>query len=128
VNLWLRFWLLLALAMLACALLGACTVIDKDVPPPADWPALAIHVHKVKGGELIKECWPAESLFMQLNGALPSGCAWINFARNRCDVYLPSYVDHDGYALNHELEHCHGYDHYGDSTMHDAWAAWKQKH
>ena len=117
-------WALIA----AGACLGACTVIDRDVAPAPDWPRLEVRIHRVKGGELIAQCWRAESLFMKLNGALPGACAWVNFGERTCDVYIPGYAKHLGYVLNHELEHCRGYDHYGDDTMHAAWAHWKEQH
>ena len=103
---------------------SACTTINTDSPPPADFPALVIHEHAVKFGEFWGHCYKYVGWGWRLMGALPSACAEVNFAQNRCDVWYPQdSITAD--VREHELEHCRGFDHPGDSTIRSAWLSWK---
>jgi hypothetical protein len=123
-NLWLRFGLLMALAMLLLSL-GACTSIG-HIKPPDDRPRLTVREHAVMPAVAWQKCYATVPLWAKLLGAVPEGCAWIRFDTMTCDIYLPSI---DGtvapWALEHEREHCRLRDHHGSTQLADAWAAWK---
>ena len=54
-------------------------------------------------------------------GDVVDACATIHFAEGWCRIVY-YYVEH----LEHEREHCAGRDHFGASTLRDAWAAFKR--
>lgn len=105
--------------LLLCA---GCTTIG-DTAPPADWPKLEVVVHRVDGIDVIAKCYKYVSLPMKLLGSIPLACSEFNFAANRCDVW----VEHEerGAILEHELEHCRGYDHAGSHDVADIWQNYK---
>ena len=114
-------------ALLLASALSACTTIDTHTPPPVDWPPVVIHEHAVKFGEFWDKCYPAVSWAWRLVGALPSACATVNFAQNRCDIWYPQdSITED--VREHEREHCRGYDHPGSESLHASWAAYKAQH
>jgi len=109
---------IIAAALLA---LTGCTAIGHK-PPPADWPKLTVSEHKVGFWELQKICG-------SLGGGLITqhfGCAWIYFHNMTCEIYYASDDEYGVMVLEHEREHCKGKDHYGASTMADAWTDWKK--
>jgi hypothetical protein len=57
-------------------------------------------------------CFQSMTLFMKLIGAIPLGCATINFPEWQCDTWACSTFG-DG-IWEHERVHCGGYDHYGE--------------
>lgn len=106
---------------------ASCTTIDTSAPPPADFPQLAVHEHAVKFGEFWGHCYRYVGWGWRLIGALPSACAEVNFAENRCDVWYPQdSITPD--VREHELEHCRGYDHPGSDSIRGAWLAWRGAH
>lgn len=102
-------------------LLSGCASMISSNPPPADWPKLTVSVHRVSFYEVAKRCGkyltPTGRL---LSLGLAGGCAEINFANVRCDIWVPHDVDQG--VLEHEMDHCFGKDHPGDDTLRLAWS------
>jgi hypothetical protein len=94
----------------------AITPIDTAHRPPPDWPALAVSVHYIHG-DLAKTCGLQSSLSPLV------GCATADFNRGTCSIYLNFHSDT---VLAHELLHCQGYDHPGETTFHASWARFKR--
>src|SRR5688572_2738635 len=110
--------------MLALLLSGCGSMISNN-PPPPDWPKLAISVHRVSFYEVLKRCSKYLTPVNRVMGlGLVGGCAEINFAHVRCDIWIPH--DADPLVLEHEMDHCAGKNHPGESTLTDAWEQWKQ--
>jgi hypothetical protein len=96
-------------------LLAACaSYIDTSRPPPADWPQLKETIVPTTRVEVMRRCPNAASYN-------PAGCALIYFAERQC-VILDAGAD-----LAHERMHCRGYDHYGETAVHDAWERYKAR-
>ena len=110
--------------LLAIFLLGGCTSIGHQ-PAPSDWPRLTIVEHRMKTAEVFQKCYQTIPLGLKLLGAIPEGCAFIDFAAMRCDIYIHVDFGPRDRVHEHELEHCAGRDHFGASTLADAWEAWK---
>jgi hypothetical protein len=88
-------------------LLVACYPMQ---PRIANMPKLDITVNEVGFFELQSQCYKYIPLWFKLLGAVSFGCAIYNFNQNTCTIYvLPNHTS----ALEHELEHCAGGDHYG---------------
>ena len=100
--------------MLLALLLSGCTTIEHG-SEPKDWPRLSIDVRKVSYVEVLKRC-------SKYNPA-PIACAEIYFRTMTCVVWVTPDVPR--YVMDHELGHCNGADHFGESTLRDAWAAYK---
>lgn len=112
----------LVLAGCASAPAGDRRRIDYSVPPPADWPALAIEVQHVPPDVMAASCPKSAS-------AIPAGRLWgcsvINLCARRCRVFISDKVPSEqkrNEVLEHEQAHCRGYDHYGSSAFREAWA------
>ena len=112
---------------LAIFLAGCATFIDQHKEPPADWPLLTVREHRLDLWPLIKQCYPSVSTFMKLLGGFANACAWIDLRAMTCDIYVHSASAEDDPILAHEREHCDGKDHFGDSTLANLWAAWKER-
>ena len=95
-------------------------------PAPTDWPRLEVREHRLSNWALLKQCYSSVSLPMKLLGGVAFACAWINLRSMTCDVYVHEDAGQDEPSYLHELEHCAGKDHYGDSTLADLWAGWKK--
>ena len=106
-------------------LTGCATLISAN-PPPTDWPRLSVSIHRVSTYEVLKRCSKYLTPAARLIGlGLVGGCAEINFARFRCDIWVP--VDVDAGVLEHEMDHCFGRDHLGESTLRDAWLTYRSR-
>lgn len=103
-------------------LVAGCTTIGHQ-PPPADWPNLTIVEHQVGTWSMLKHCYQYVSLPMKLIGGIPFSCAEVNFPARRCDIWCTE--DMNAETLEHERLHCAGYDHFGASTLADAWRDYK---
>ncbi len=108
------------IALLLILALGACTLINEHKLPPKDWPNLEVTVYETGFSETQEKCgWSV--LGAVLVGPI-LGCAYINFDKMKCDIYL--WVNS---VLDHELLHCKGYDHIGSSRLADYWEQWKKE-
>lgn len=103
-----------AAALLA---LTACTSIDVDREPAADFPKLEERI--------VYGFWATQ----QCAGTVPPvtiayGCAWLDFARRTCTIFLAS-ESASSDTLLHERQHCRGFDHHGSTAIADRWALWR---
>ena len=114
------------LTILFGLLLAACTTISHR-SPPSDWPRLTIIEHRMKAVEVLQKCYDAVPLWLKLLGAIPEGCAYIDFATMRCDIYIHELSKPGERVYEHELEHCAGRDHNGATDLSDYWEAWKAR-
>lgn len=108
---------------LTCFLTGCASMISSN-PAPQDWPKLSVSIYRVSTYEVVKRC----SKYLTPSGRLMGlgrvgGCAEVNFSAVRCDIWVPHDVDPS--VLKHEMDHCLGKDHPGDSILKDAWLAHK---
>lgn len=106
-------------------LLAGCTTtlrhaaMDYNNPPPADWPKLREHIYSIQHADLARYCKTSAE-----NAAKSVSCAVINFAVNTCSIYITEKALPD--SLQHEREHCLGYNHVGDlNRSRNAWERWK---
>lgn len=102
-------------AALALLLLSGCSVMDYSRAPPSDWPALTVTVERMAFGPLQAKC--GGNLFVQV-----LACPWVNFTARTCVIYTST---DDEAVLDHERDHCRGYNHVGDSRVSDMWRHWK---
>jgi hypothetical protein len=104
----------------AHVLLAGCiiTPIDQAREPPHGWPELSVRVEHV-AGQLNSVCHLRSGVFAPL-----VGCTVIDFARRSCVIYLGVRSET---VLQHELLHCHGYDHPDESTFRDAWDSFNRR-
>ena len=106
---------LVAVAALA-ALLAACSTIDQHAKVPG-WPQLRIVEHFVPDAQMRSRC----AKYMPL-GLFPEACAEFYFDRGECHVWYSADFRPQPYVMEHERLHCEGYDHPGDTTLHDVLA------
>jgi hypothetical protein len=110
----------------AVTVLMGCTTIDMQRTPPVDFPSLAVRIHAVDGGAVIRACYKYVALGWKLLGAIPEGCAEVDFEESTCTIYLRGDYPSKR-VLDHELLHCRGYDHPGESSIRDAWEAHRKE-
>jgi hypothetical protein len=89
-------------------LLAGCQAMEPRVP---NFPKLDVTVNEINIFKLQYYCYGYVPLGYKLLGAISTGCAEINFSKNSCTVYVPTWAP--DYILEHELEHCAGGDHNG---------------
>jgi len=99
--------------------LSGCTTIG-TVPPPTDWPTLAITERWLPKNEVEAICGKYAPHLMTVRG-----CAVIHFGSMTCDVYV-SRVSTDSATVSHERAHCAGWDHHGETHLADEWRKWKE--
>jgi hypothetical protein len=97
-------------AFLLTFALGGCTVIGGD--PVPGWPALEIIEHHVPHAEMRERCGRYVSLLMS-----PEACAEFDFANRSCHVWFSADFPPPRYVVQHEREHCLGYEHAGEQGM-----------
>lgn len=113
--------LLCVLAIFAfCAFTHGCTSIDMHTAAPGDWPDLQVIEHEVSHAEMRDNCARWSPWYSS-----PEACAVINFATLRCDIWTSKDFPPPAAWREHEAMHCDGHDHEGESTLRDAWAAYK---
>ncbi len=95
-------------------LLSACSSIDYK-SAPTDWPKLKVDVREVSEVEIAKRC--------RKYAALPIACAEVFFQTYTCVIWIAPGAAQ--WVKDHEMAHCWGYSHVGETTLADAWAAWK---
>jgi hypothetical protein len=113
---WSGFWIGFA----CCVLLSFCSDtpaqgIDFTTPPAADWPILKKVYHY---GD-ITPCTAAL-------GITTIACAFADFDTGTCHIYLPAAPVLRKIVL-HEEAHCDGYDHDGETSLHDRWEKHKKE-
>lgn len=74
----------------------------------------------------MKTCYAAVPFWMKLLGGVSTACAWVDLSKMQCHVYVHEQSDENDPLYVHELEHCEGKDHFGDSTLADHWENWKR--
>lgn len=107
-----------AAAIAALLTLTGCSgmFIDSHTPAPADWPELRVIEHRVSRDEMAERC----SKYVPWYSSVEACAEW-HFARGECHVWITP--DSMRFVVEHELMHCRGLDHPGDSTARDAWHA-----
>jgi hypothetical protein len=115
---------LAVLMIAALSMMSGCatTVIDEHRGAPADWPELDVRIHKVNGHFIFSKCYPHMPGWAIARGALPVACAEVNFCGMICNVYVHEV---DMAELDHELKHCRGMDHVGETGLRDLWARFR---
>ena len=113
--------------ILALLISGCATVaLQEMTTPPADWPALRVIEHRTPFVERTTACGGSVgrtivALFLPI--PVPLGCAFVDFAKGTCDVWLPE--EPDDTIDPHELAHCRGSDHPGKTYFRDLWEKFK---
>ena len=108
-------------------LTGCGSMIDTHTGAPKDAPILTVDILYVSFAEIQRKCGKYMSAATRiLNLGIVGARAELNFAQNRCVVWMPT-GENDPSILEHELMHCRLLDHPGDSTLRDAWTAYKQQ-
>jgi len=109
---------------LALLLLAGCvqpaTFIDVWRRPPDDWPELRQSVVRVSHEDVRRLCKLSEGHYL--------GCAYIDFDKRTCRIYIAS---DDPAVLQHERDHCIGYDHTTTPRgggVQGAWEHYKRLH
>ncbi len=98
-----------ALALMS-AIAAACTVIAGD--PVIGWPELQTVEHYVPHHEMRERC----SRYVGF-GMLPEACAEFDFAAGRCDLWFSADFPPAAYVVEHERQHCRGYEHAGEHDL-----------
>lgn len=110
-----------ALAAIMVQLQGcAGMMIDTHTPPPADWPKLRVVEHYVPSAVMRDRCSRFVSRF-----ALPEACAEWHFRANECHIFFSSDFPPADWIVQHERQHCAGYDHPGSTAARDAWKSFR---
>jgi len=100
-----------ALALMS-AIAAACTVIAGD--PVVGWPELTVVEHYVPHNEMRERC----SRYVGF-GMMPEACAEFDFVAQRCDLWFSADFPPGAYVLEHERQHCRGYEHAGEHELSD---------
>jgi len=100
-----------ALALMS-AIAAACTVIAGD--PVIGWPELEVVEHHVPHHEMRERC----SRYVGF-GMMPEACAEFYFTAQRCDVWFSADFPPSAYVVEHERQHCRGYEHAGEHELHE---------
>lgn len=98
----------------AMVLTTACSTIDPNSHVDG-WPELMPVEHRVSFNEVQDRC----RTFVGW-GQLPMACAAFHFRDLECHIYYAF-----DWALEHERQHCLGYDHPGSEEMRLMLRAWK---
>jgi hypothetical protein len=113
------------LSMIACALaLTGCSAMISHEPPPSDWPALKIVYHHVPSAEMRDVC--GQYVPWYALGMVEACAAW-HFRTGECHVWFSSDLPPSGFVVEHEILHCLGHDHPGDTTAQRAWENYKRE-
>jgi len=107
-----------AVAILFLLFLNGCTMIGHR--KVEGWPQLAIHEHYVPHAQMRDRCVKYAPW-----GTSPEACAEFNLAERRCDLWFSADFPPPAFFVKHERMHCDGYDHEGETNMHDFLAAYR---
>jgi hypothetical protein len=100
----------LAAMTLLSAMVCACTTIGAE--RVADWPQLEVREHYVPHAEMRDRCSKYVSFFMS-----PEACAEFDFAARRCDLWFSADFPPGRHIIEHERQHCLGYEHVGEHGL-----------
>lgn len=107
--------LLLALV----AQLAGCSVMsDQRVD---GWPALEIVEHHVSGANVQERCARYVGF-----GMVPVACAEFDLAARKCHLWFNAEQPPASFVVEHERQHCRGFDHIGSTNMRDFLSRSKQ--
>jgi hypothetical protein len=100
----------IAAAALMSVMVSGCSVIGGE--RVSGWPELKIIEHHVSHREMRDRCMPYMGV-----GMSPEGCAEFNFAQSRCDIWLSADFPPPRFVVEHERQHCLGYEHAGENDL-----------
>lgn len=112
---------LLLLLLTGCAAHMRYVPIDYSRKPPADWPQLEQRVVYSKTIQELRDQCGASN---EASGKYLA-CSQLYFDAGLCMIYVGPQTATD--VLEHEREHCRGYDHRGYSRGADAWDLYKAR-
>jgi len=99
-----------ASALLFAAVAAACTVIGGE--RVEGWPALRIVEHRVPHQVMRDRCARYVGF-----GYAPEACAEFDFEAKRCDIWYSADFPPQSFIVEHERQHCLGYEHAGEHHM-----------
>lgn len=109
--------------VLGCVvMLAGCSTIDYSVPPPEDFPKLAIRIQEYDGADARAAC---AARYAAYGIAMPFGlvaCSEYRFDAMTCTIHIPR---GNAYLRTYELAKCAGYGNLGDTSTVDKWNAFK---
>jgi hypothetical protein len=100
----------IAAVALMSAMISACTVIGGERVD--GWPDLKIVEHHVSHREMRDRCMPYVGV-----GMSPEACAEFQFAQSRCDIWLSADFPPPRFVVEHERQHCLGFEHAGEHDL-----------
>lgn len=115
-------------AIALCLLLlptSACASMVDTSRIPQDWPKLQVLIREVSDGEVLTRCFKYVSPLGKVLLSVPMACAEVSFLTKTCVIYITK--DAAPEVLEHEMDHCRGGDHPGESTLRDAWSLYKAR-
>jgi len=104
-------WKASLLALMSAAM-SACSVIGGE--RVSGWPELKIIEHHVSHREMRDRCMPYMGV-----GMSPEACAEFDFAQSRCDIWLSADFPPARFVVEHERQHCLGFEHAGENDLRD---------
>lgn len=113
---------LYVVAILIVVALAGCASIEEHTAPP-DWPKLTVRDNVVGGAEVLRRCYKYIPTWQKALGTFPMACAEINFVSRTCNIWRAHDATED--VIEHEKIHCRGGQHPGDTTLADAWNAYR---
>jgi hypothetical protein len=96
------------------SVLGACTPIGET--RVAGWPEMQVVEHHVSHREMRDRCMQYVGF-----GTSPEACAEFDFSALRCDIWLSADFPPPAFIVEHERQHCLGYEHVGEDGLSVAW-------
>ena len=97
------------LALLA-VLASGCSIIAHE--KVEGWPQLEIIEHYVSNAEMRNRCAPYVGF-----GMSPEACAEFDLYNRKCHIWFSADFPPPKFIVEHERQHCAGYDHVGSSNM-----------
>lgn len=109
----------LAVCFFSFSGLAVANEIDLNRPPPGDFPMLKVIEHYVPQKEMHARCitsaWNAIA------------CTDVIFERGEANIWFSNDPMPDKATVEHEYLHTKGYDHIGETTLHDKWKEYKER-
>lgn len=101
-----------------CILAGACSVTGGE--PVQGWPKLQVFEHYVPHHVMRERCAKYVGF-----GMTPEACAEFNLATRRCDLWFSADFPPQPFIVQHEREHCLGYEHAGENDLRNMLARYR---